>query len=163
MQNPPQVRNQTSEQASDVQDRISGAVTQQFDALTATVVKAMQGVSTIADKSVSTFLLAFGTVVVFTVLILKLELFGFRTAHLEQLEFVVVIAFATILMISGAYLRFYHYRTTIETAKELREIGREMLKGARETELKILEGQMKAADAGVGLMGTTSSQDRGGL
>jgi hypothetical protein len=90
----------------------------QFSAFTDQFVKTMEGVSRLAEKGPSNFLLTLGCVLLIVALAMKLKLFGAEVSNLQPTEFITIVLAALLLLLGGSYLRFYQYVSHQKLGKE---------------------------------------------
>lgn len=111
----------------------------EFDAFSKTIVSSMKGLSDVAEKGVSNFLLALGTILLFVTLFMKLRPLGVQVAELASSEFIFVLLVSALFIVIGTYLRLYQYRTEREISRSLTETGSRLIEKAVEASARIQE------------------------
>jgi hypothetical protein len=98
-----------------------------FSSLTSGMLKAMNEISEIAKKGPSNLLMTLGATIIVAVLAMRLSVFGIQISALNTTEFMTVTLVGLVLLLVGAYLRFYQFKTSQEMAQELRSAGLHIL------------------------------------
>ena len=92
--------------------------TDQFSAFTDQFLKTMEGVSKLAEKGPSNFLLTLGSVLFIVALAMKFKVFGAEVSNLQPTEFITIILAGLFLILAGTYLRFYQFVSQQKLGKE---------------------------------------------
>lgn len=114
-----------------------------FSSFTSQVVDAMKEISAIAKKGPSNLLMTLGTTIIIVVLAMRLSVFGIQVSVLNTPEFITVILGGLVLLLVGAYLRFYQFKTEQEVAQELRSAGLQILDKTLETAKNLTKSSPK--------------------
>ena len=101
-----------------------------FEDFNSQVITSMERLSKLSDKRASTVLFTLGSLLIITILGMRLEVFGVSASNLTPGEFVSIVILAGVLLLVAAGLRFYQERANQATSRSLQRTGSEM---ARET------------------------------
>ncbi len=85
--------------------------------------KAMEEVSSIAERGSSILLLALGASILIFAFLFKLQLFGVQVSTLSSAEFISALLVSMVLLLAGSGIRVYQFRTEQEVGKFFRESG----------------------------------------
>ena len=108
----------------------------------------IRGVSDVADKRASTFLLSVGTALLILAVIVRIRLFGVSDGEMLPVEFISLLVVCLGCLLAGAYVRMMQERLSNEHELKLLEASIRFSLKSQETPSKgILEAQKNADQA----------------
>lgn len=112
------------------------------------LVDTIRGVSDVADKRASTFLLSVGTALLILAVIVRIRLFGVSDGEMLPVEFISLLVVCLGCLLAGAYVRMMQERLSNEHELKLLEASiRFSLKSQETTSRAVLEAQDNANQA----------------
>jgi hypothetical protein len=105
----------------------------------------MERLAKLSDKGASTFLFGLATVLLITVLGMRLEVFGVEASNLSSSEFISIVILAAVLLMVASALRFYQERADQAISRDIRRTGAEITRDTLRTSSDILRHHAKSA------------------
>jgi hypothetical protein len=135
--------------AGKTQDPAQEAFTGTYKAYADQVMGTMRQLHEMAERRVSTFLLALGGLMMVLSLFWRLRPFGVKLTDLQPAEFITMCIAGVLLLVAGAGLRLYQSRVQREVNREIRSVGAQMLEKTHDVQLEMLKAGIKGQDQDV--------------